>query len=127
MSLRTILYVDDDRDVRTIATMALGLDAALEVRAAGSAAEALALLDTGWRPDAILLDVMMPEVDGPTLFGMLRQRPELARVPILFMTARSRDADVAGYRALGAAGVILKPFDPLQLASEVRAIVAAAG
>lgn len=121
-----LLYVDDDADVRTIATMALALDPAIEVRAVPTGAEALAMLDADrWRPDAVLLDVMMPEMDGPTLLRELRKRCDFMSVPILFMTARSRDADVARYLAEGAAGVIMKPFDPLGLAAEVRAKIAA--
>ena len=121
-----ILYVDDDADIRTIVGMALGLDPTIRVRLAEGGAEALALVTRGgWRPDAIVLDVMMPGMDGPTLMTHLRQQRDLADVPILFMTARGRAADVTRYVEQGAAGVILKPFDPITLAQQIRALLPA--
>jgi DNA-binding response OmpR family regulator len=118
----SLLYVDDDPDIRTIVGMSLGLDAAISVRSAASAGEALALL-VGWRPDAMLLDVMMPGVDGPALLAMIRAIGGMETTPAIFMTAKTRDADVAFYRRLGAVDVIPKPFDPITLAARVRAIV----
>ena len=119
-----ILCVDDDPDIRTIAVMALGLDPAMEVRSASSGVEAMALLDAGdWRPDVVLLDVMMPGMDGPTVLATIRSRGYGNALPVIFMTARARKADVDAYRDLGAIGVIVKPFDPLALAGEVRALV----
>jgi CheY-like chemotaxis protein len=121
-----ILCVDDDPDIRTIAVMALGLDRDMEVRSAASGAEALALLDAGdWRPDAVLLDVMMPGMDGPTVLATIHGRGETSALPVIFMTARARKADVDAYREFGAIGVIVKPFDPLALAREVRVLVGA--
>ena len=122
-----ILCVDDDPDIRTIAVMALGLDSGMEVRSASSGAEALALLDQpGWRPDVVLLDVMMPGMDGPAVLGTIRSKGDMGALPVIFMTARARRADVDAYRELGAIGVIVKPFDPLALAREVRALIGAA-
>ncbi len=121
-----ILYVDDDDDIRAIVEMALGLDPSIRVRVASGGQAALALLARdGWRPDAILLDVMMPGMDGPTLMTHLRRQADLATTPILFMTARGRAADVTRYMEQGAAGVILKPFDPVTLAQQIRALVSA--
>lgn len=123
-----VLYVDDDDDIRTIATMALRIDAGLEVRAVSSGQEALDLLSHGpWRPDVILLDVMMPGMDGFALQAALRERGDLAGAKTIFMTARASRAGLEEYVATGADGVILKPFDPLTLATEVRAIVARPG
>jgi two-component system, OmpR family, response regulator len=119
-----ILCVDDDPDIRTIAVMALGLDPDMEVRSVGLGVEALALLDSGsWRPDAVLLDVMMPGMDGPSVLTAIRERLEFTQLPVIFMTARARKADVEAYIALGATGVIVKPFDPLDLARELRALM----
>ncbi len=118
-----ILVVDDDRDIRTIARLSLGLDPEIAVEVAGTAAEALALIAAGAGADAIMLDVMMPGMDGPTLAARVRGLPDHARTPILFMTARARPADIARYHQLGAAGVIVKPFDPLGLAGAVRAAI----
>lgn len=119
-----ILCVDDDHDIRTIATMALGLDPALDVRAVGSGVEMLGLLRSyRWRPDAILLDVMMPDMDGPASLAAVRAFSAYSDLPVIFMTARAGKADVAAYRKLGARGVIVKPFNPIRLADEVRALV----
>ena len=74
------------------------------------------------RPDLILLDVMMPGMDGPTTLKALRALPALATVPVAFMTAKVQPAEVAQYKTLGALDVIPKPFDPMTLASQVRAI-----
>jgi two-component system, OmpR family, response regulator len=120
-----LLYVDDDHDIRTIVEMALGLDPLMTVRTASSGAEALTLVGRGdWRPDVIVLDVMMPGMDGIETLQALRRLPGLATTPALFMTAKGREADIDRYRAEGAVGVILKPFDPLQLATEIRTLTA---
>lgn len=119
-----LIYVDDDPDIRTIVEMALALDPAIEVRTASSGPEAIALLnESDWRPDAFVLDIMMPEMDGVATLRALRGLPGLGDTPALFMTAKARDADIARYRDEGAAGVILKPFDPLQLATEIRTLL----
>jgi DNA-binding response OmpR family regulator len=115
-----LLFVDDDADIRTIVTMALGLDPTIAVVAAGSADAALAALADG-RFDAALLDVSMPGMDGPALLEALREiAPEL---PAIFMTAHSRAHELVALYAAGAQGVIVKPFEPLTLAAEVRALL----
>lgn len=120
-----ILCIDDDSDIRTIAAMALGLDPDLEVRAADGGEAGLAIIEQGeWAPDAVLLDVMMPGLDGPEVLTRLRRLPGGADLPVVFMTARARKADIDAYLALGAVGVVTKPFDPLGLAGEIRALVA---
>lgn len=120
-----LLYVDDDTDIRTIVEMALALDPGIEARTAKSGAEALdAIAASDWRPDVLVLDVMMPGMDGIETLHALRALPGLGTTPALFMTAKARDVDVARYREEGAAGVILKPFDPLQLTTEIRTLIA---
>jgi two-component system OmpR family response regulator len=120
-----ILYVDDDHDIRMIASMALRIDPGIDVRAVASGQEALDLLaQEDWRPDVVLLDVMMPGMDGFTLHRQLRDRPDMASATTIFMTARASRAGLEEYVASGADAVILKPFDPLQLANEVRGIAA---
>ncbi|WP_242187405.1 response regulator [Sphingomonas sp. CARO-RG-8B-R24-01] len=122
-----ILYVDDDADIRTIVEMALSLDPALQVRSAGSGAAALRLLaDDPWRPDAIILDVMMPGMDGIALLGALRTQPDLAAIPAVFLTARGHDSAAIHAGVHGVAGVILKPFDPIDLVGTVRKLIARA-
>ena len=115
-----VLYVDDEPDIREIAELALGLDPAFEVRTAASGAEALTLL-AGWRADVALLDVMMPEMDGPTLLAQMRATPELANIPVIFVTARAQQSELQNFATLDAVGVIAKPFDPITLAALVRA------
>jgi len=118
-----ILCIDDDPDIRTIAAMALALDPAIAVRGAASGADAIALLrEEAWRPDAIMLDVTMPGMDGPATLAAIRALG-LDEVPVIFMTARARKTDLDSYDLLGADGVIVKPFDPLSLADDVRSLV----
>lgn len=118
-----LLYVDDEDDIREVAAMALGLDPDFEVRSCASGAEMLSLVPE-WRPDLILLDVMMPSMDGPTAFGRLRAQPETADISVVFITARTQPQEVAALKASGAAGVIAKPFDPMRLAADVRGYLA---
>jgi len=119
-----ILCVDDDPDIRTIAVMALGLDPGIDVHAASSGAEALSVLrNDAWRPDAVLLDVMMPVMDGLATLAAIRALDGHQHLPVIFMTARARKEDLDSYRRQGATGVIVKPFDPLHLAEDVRALI----
>lgn len=127
MSDLAVLHVDDEDDIREIVEISLTLDPAFSLRSAASGAEALAVLDDGYRPDIILLDVMMPEMDGPGTLKRIRQRPEHEHTPVIFMTARAQASELDQYRALGALDVIVKPFDPIGLANEIRSILAAAG
>ncbi|HZG45720.1 MAG TPA: response regulator [Allosphingosinicella sp.] len=117
--MKRILYVDDEADIREVAAMSLELGAGLEVRCAASGPDAL-VEAANWRPDLIMLDVMMPGMDGPTTLAQLRAAPATASIPIIFITARTQAQEVEGFLALGAIGVIAKPFDPMQLGSQVR-------
>lgn len=119
----TILYADDDDDIRTIVQMSLSLDPDIDLHVGKDGAAALGLIGEGLRPHAILLDVMMPGMTGPEILAALRMIPDVAATPVIFMTARTRQADLASYLALGATGVILKPFDPMTLACEVRGLL----
>lgn len=114
-----VLYVDDDADIREIAIMSLGLHPSIETRSAASGKEALRIAHE-WQPDLILLDVMMPEMDGPSVLAQLRQAPATDRIPVVFMTARTQPQEVRHFIGLGAEGVIAKPFDPMTLADDVR-------
>ncbi|WP_129775320.1 response regulator [Peristeroidobacter soli] len=120
-SLREILYVDDEPDIREIVQMALGLMPTLSVNTADSGTRALQSMQAS-KPDLVLLDVMMPNMDGPTTLQQMRSQPELQSIPVIFMTAKAMPQEVARFRALGAAAVIAKPFDPMLLAEHVLSI-----
>lgn len=122
-----ILHVDDEPDIREVASMALEIDTDIEARSVSSGAAALEMLAEDWRPDVILLDVMMPELDGPGTLERLRRLDGCADMPVIFMTARAQTNEQDRYVALGAIAVITKPFDPMTLASQVRDHLASAG
>ncbi len=124
-SIKTVLLVDDDQNIRFVAQMSLEGLTSWQVIAAESGEDALRKV-ADKTPDVILLDMMMPGMDGPATFAKLRERPELASVPIIFMTAKVQTHEIEGYRQLGAAGVITKPFDPMSLADDIRQIVSKA-
>lgn len=117
-----ILYVDDEPDIREIAEMSLSLDPQFSVLTCGSGKEALELLND-WTPDAALLDVMMPGMDGPTLLDNIRKIDALVALPVIFVTARAQRSELQNFRLLDAVGVIAKPFDPMTLAAQVRALL----
>jgi CheY-like chemotaxis protein len=119
MSATRILHVDDEPDIREIVAISLALSAEFEVRACACGPDAITTA-AEWSPFLILLDVMMPGMDGPTTLTHLRENPRTADIPVLFMTARAQAREVEQFIALGAHGVISKPFDPMTLASEVR-------
>ena len=119
--LRKILYVEDEPDIQTIARMALEMVGKFTVCACSSGAEALAAADE-FAPDLILLDVMMPGMDGPTTLTRLREHASGADVPAIFMTAKVQPHEVDKLKALGAVEVIAKPFDPMTLSDTIRGI-----
>jgi len=117
-----ILYIDDEADIREVAQMALEIDPNLEVRTCASGAEGLEQA-AAWQPDLILLDVMMPEMDGPAVLRRLREDSSTAAIPVVFITARTQAEEVAALKKLGGSGVIAKPFDPMTLAEQARAFL----
>jgi CheY-like chemotaxis protein len=119
MSSFRVLHIDDESDILEIAAASLGLDPELEVRDSISGADGLAAA-VEWRPDLILLDVMMPGMDGPATLRHLRENPQTADIPVVFMTARAQTRELDHFKSLGAGGVIVKPFDPMTLAASVR-------
>lgn len=120
-TLQRVLYVEDEPDIRTVAKLALEMVGGLQVKICASGEEALREA-VAFAPDMLLLDVMMPGMDGPATLRNMRELPELMHVPVAFMTAKVQAAEVAEYKALGAKGVIPKPFDPMTLAAQVRAL-----
>lgn len=119
-ALQTILYVEDDNDIQTVARIALEAVGGFTVKICGSGREALDAIESGFAPDLILLDVMMPEMDGPTTLVSLRKLVPTAATPVIFMTAKAQGSEIAHYKSLGAIGVVAKPFDPMQLPHQVR-------
>ncbi len=119
MKLLRVLHVDDENDVREIVKLSLELDKELAVKCCSSAQEAWETL-AQWRPDVILLDVMMPVMDGPAMLVQLRQSTEFCAIPVVFLTALTQKRDIDFFNSLGADGVIVKPFDVATLADQVR-------
>lgn len=119
--MQSVLYVDDEPDIREVVEMSLTLAADLAVESCGSGERALELLATQ-RPDMVLLDVMMPGLDGPGTLARMRADARLAGIPVVFLTAKALPAEIQRFLALGAVAIIPKPFDALKLADQVRAI-----
>ena len=120
-NLQKILYVEDDADIRKIVSMSLEMVGDYTVVACGSCADALQVVDD-FTPDLLLLDVMMPEVDGPSTLRQLRKRDSAAAAPAVFITAKVRAGDIKQYRQLGVLDVIVKPFDPMALSGRIGEI-----
>jgi two-component system, OmpR family, response regulator len=120
-SIRKILYVEDEPNIQAVARMALEEIGGFTVETASSGVEGLAAA-AKFLPDLILLDAMMPGLDGFGTFRALRQDPKLRRIPVVFMTAKVQSHEVSSYLELGALAVIPKPFDPTTLSDEIRAL-----
>lgn len=119
--LQRILYVEDDPDIQAITVMVLETIQGFTLEACSSGSEALQK-GPAFNPDLILLDVMMPNMDGPETLKGLREFSTLATTPVVFMTAKVQPQEVQAYLELGAVGVIAKPFDPMTLADQLREI-----
>ena len=119
--LQRILMVDDDSDIRTVAQISLTAVGGFTVEVCGSGPEALERAPA-FGPDLILLDVMMPGMDGPTTLRRLREIPALAQTPVIFMTAKVQPQEVVQLKACGAMDVLAKPFDPMALPDALRRI-----
>lgn len=117
-----ILVVDDDDDVRRLATMALSRVGGHDVTSVSSGGECLVALRDA-RPDVVVLDVMMPGMDGPTTLEAIRDDPATHDIPVVFLTAGVVDTDMDRLRALSVAGILNKPFDPLQLSRQLGEIL----
>lgn len=118
MSTKQILVIDDEDDIREVAQVSLEMIGNWAVLTARSGQEGLAKAEAE-QPDAILLDVMMPDMDGPTTFQQLRNTPAICHIPVILVTAKVQASDQRRFASLGIKGVIAKPFDPLTLADQV--------
>tara|TARA_R110000823_G_scaffold154600_1_gene285497 strand:+ start:791 stop:1189 length:399 start_codon:yes stop_codon:yes gene_type:complete len=119
--LKRILMIEDEPDIRAVAELALEAIGGFELTACESGQQALEQIDR-CKPQLIVLDVMMPGMDGPATLKAIRLLPDYAATPAVFMTAKVQSDEVQGYLAQGASGVIPKPFDPLTLADQIREI-----
>lgn len=119
--LHRIMHVEDDPSIQQVAKIALEAVGGFTVHTCSSGQQALTDYQT-FAPQLILLDVMMPGMDGPTTLQQLQQQYDLSRVPAVFMTAKVQSNEVASYKALGAADVVVKPFDPMTLSDQIRQI-----
>lgn len=119
--LSRILHVEDDCSIQAVAKVALETVGGFQVLSCSSGQAALEQVQA-FDPQFILLDVMMPSMDGPQTLLLLRELVDIQRVPVVFMTAKVQPAEIEHYLNLGARDVITKPFDPMQLAKQVREI-----
>jgi CheY-like chemotaxis protein len=119
--LRRIMHIEDDLSIQDVARVALEIVGKFEVCTCSSGQEALKRF-AGFDPQLVLLDVMMPGMDGPTTLKQLQQQFDLSKVPVVFMTAKVQASEVESYTALGARDLVVKPFDPMTLSSQIRQI-----
>lgn len=119
---RRILIIDDEDDIRQVAALSLETIAGWDVIVASSGAQGL-LRAEEHQPDAILLDVMMPGMDGPSTFRELRKNPATAKIPVMLLTAKVQGPDQRRFADLGVEAVLLKPFDPLTLAAQMSQVL----
>lgn len=120
--MKTVLLVDDEDDIREVAQMSLEVTAGWTIDGANCGTLGIEKAKE-IKPDAILLDVMMPDMDGPTTFKKIREIPELSETPVILMTAKVQASDLEQFSAIGVSGVIAKPFDPMSLAEQVKDIL----
>ena len=120
-ALKRILYVEDEPDIQTIVKLSLETIGNYELKVCGSGKEALTEA-LNFKPDLFLLDVMMPEMDGPETLKELRKIPELKNIPAVFITAKAQVHEVSSYKEYGVLDIVVKPFDPVQLPLTLKAI-----
>lgn len=120
--IEKILYVEDEPDIQMIAEIALRDVGGFILETCSSGKEAIEKAQ-GFKPDLILLDVMMPEMDGPSTLAELRKLDATATIPVIFMTAKIQPQEIKHYKDLGAVDVISKPFDPMNLANQIRTVL----
>jgi CheY-like chemotaxis protein len=120
--MRRILIIDDEDDIREVAALSLEATAGWDILTASSGATGIDLA-VAEQPDAILMDVMMPGVDGPTTFRIMQENAAIAHIPVLLLTAKVQGVDQRRFAGLGVAAVLFKPFDPLTLAQQISDVL----
>jgi len=122
--MRRILIIDDEDDIREVAGLSLEATAGWTITTASSGAEGIRVCATANpKPDAILMDVMMPDMDGPTTFRKMQETPGVAGIPVVLLTAKVQGVDQRRFAGLGVASVLFKPFDPLTLAQQIADVL----
>ena len=119
MANEKILMIDDEDDIRTVAQMSLQTVGGFQVVLAANGEEGVEICKKE-KPDLILLDVMMPGLDGPGTLKRLKENPESAHIPVVFLTAKAQQMELNELKTMGAAGVLTKPFDPMKLPDLLR-------
>jgi CheY-like chemotaxis protein len=120
--MRSVLIIDDEDDIREVAALSLEATAGWNILTASSGSQGIEIA-AAKQPDAILMDVMMPGVDGPTTFGLMQQNPTIAHIPVVLLTAKVQGVDQRRFAGLGFAGILFKPFDPLTLAQQISEVL----
>jgi CheY-like chemotaxis protein len=122
--VRRILIIDDEDDIREVAGLSLEATAGWVITTASSGAEGIQVCAAANpKPDAILMDVMMPDMDGPTTFRKMQETPGVAGIPVVLLTAKVQGVDQRRFAGLGVASVLFKPFDPLTLAQQIADVL----
>jgi CheY-like chemotaxis protein len=120
-TLQRICYVEDDEDIQRIVRMSLERVGKMTVEIVTDPLQAIGVMNA-FKPDLVMLDWMMPGMDGPTLFRKMKEDPQTSALPVVFITAKAQSRDMAELMALGAAGTISKPFSPKDLPEQLRQI-----
>lgn len=120
--MRRVLIIDDEDDIREVAALSLEATANWTIFTASSGKEGIRVAAIE-KPDAILMDVMMPEMDGPTTFKHLQLNPQTSGIPVVLLTAKVQGVDQRRFAGLGVAAVLVKPFDPLTLAQQIASVL----
>lgn len=122
MQLKRLLIVDDEESIQKVVRLSLKMEASWDTITASSGPECIRQAEIH-QPDAILLDVMMPEIDGIATFEALHDNPKTQSIPVILLTAKTQTAEKRLFQKLGVAGVITKPFNPLTLASQIAKLL----
>jgi two-component system, OmpR family, response regulator len=117
-----ILIIDDEEDIRSIASMSLGILGGIDVVEADGGEDGISKAASE-QPDGILLDMMMPGLDGPATLARLRENAATRAIPVIFLTARAMTSEMEKLKQMGATGVLTKPFDPTTLSAQVKSIL----
>ncbi|MEO0455306.1 MAG: response regulator [Cyanobacteria bacterium P01_A01_bin.114] len=122
MQSKRILIIDDEESIQKVVSLSLKMEAGWDIITASSGLEGIRQAEA-YRPDAILLDVMMPETDGISTFESLNNNPQTQSIPVILLTAKTRTAEKRLFQKIGVVGVITKPFNPLTLASRMAKLL----